>query len=82
LYELDDRFENGQFLYDETAAYTFDVPASIVEGGINIIQLALLIISGGLFVLLLIFLIMILLDKRKEKAIKATTPLRKAPRHS
>ena len=82
LYELDDRFENGQFLYDETAAYTFDVPASIVEGGINILQLALLIISGGLFVLLLIFLVVMILDKRKEKAVKSQSPLTKAPRHS
>jgi hypothetical protein len=63
LYELDDRFETGQFLYDETSPYEFVVPESIVEGGINIIQLALLIITGGLFVLMSVFLGILIKDK-------------------
>jgi hypothetical protein len=79
LYELDERFENGQFLYDETSAFTFDVPASIVEGGVNIVQVALLIISGSLFVLLSIFLILMIKDKYainqapKTRTIKPTS---------
>ena len=63
LYELDERFESGQFLYDETSAVAFEVPASIVEGGINILQLALLIISSGLFVLMTIFLVLMIKEK-------------------
>ena len=63
LYELDERFENGQFLYDETAAYVFDVPASIVEGGVNFLQVTLLIISGSLFVLMSLFLGLLIKDK-------------------
>jgi hypothetical protein len=53
LYEVDARFEDGQFLYDETNAYLFEVPESIVEGGLNLLQVVLLVIAGGLFVLLL-----------------------------
>jgi hypothetical protein len=63
LYELDERFENGQFLYDETSGVAFEVPASIVEGGVNILQLALLVISSGLFILMTIFLSIMIKDK-------------------
>jgi hypothetical protein len=79
LYELDERFDNGQFLYDETSAFTFDVPASIVEGGVNIVQIALLVITSSLFVLLVIFLTLLIKDKyvsnrtSKPKQIKPTT---------
>jgi hypothetical protein len=63
LYEVDSRFEEGQFLYDETSSFVFEVPESIVEGGMNVVQLILLLISGGLFVLLIVFGTVILKDR-------------------
>jgi hypothetical protein len=67
LYEVDPRFEEGQFLYDETSTFTFEVPESIIEGGINVLQVVLIIISGGLFVLLLIFSYVLLKDRYDKK---------------
>jgi len=63
LYEVSDRFDGGQFLYDETSIYEFVVPASVVEGSVNILQLALLIVSGGLFLLLIVFLGLLMKDR-------------------
>ena len=63
LFELDPRFEGGQFLYDETAPFDFIVPASIVDGGVNIVQVTLLVL-GGLIVLLITVLIVIVVKDR------------------
>jgi hypothetical protein len=51
LYELDNRFPNGQFLYDETSVYSFTVPASVIDGGVSFLQVALLAILGLVIVL-------------------------------
>ena len=63
LYELDARFPNGQFLYDETAPYSFAVPASVVDGGVNILQVALLAIVGLLIVLSTLLVVIVLKDR-------------------
>ena len=63
LYELDARFPNGQFLYDETAPYSFAVPASVVGGGVNILQVALLAIVGLLIVLSTALVVIVLKDR-------------------
>jgi hypothetical protein len=44
-------FPNGQFLYDETSVYSFTVPASVIDGGVSFLQVALLAILGLVIVL-------------------------------
>jgi len=63
LYELDSRFPNGQFLYDETAPYSFVVPASVVDGGVNILQVALFAIVGLVLVLSTTLVTIVLKDR-------------------
>ena len=72
LYELDDRFPNGQFLYDETSAFSFTVPASVIDGGVNILQVALLAILG-LVVVLSTALVAILVKDRYPNLLKRTS---------
>lgn len=63
LYELDSRFEGGQFLYDETSPYSFVVPGSVLDGAVNILQLALLAIGGLISVLITILIVIVLKDR-------------------
>ena len=63
LYELDARFTDGQFLYDETAPYSFVVPGSVIDGAVNILQVALLAIGGLIVVLITILLVVVLKDR-------------------
>ena len=63
LYELDSRFEGGQFLYDETSSYSFVVPGSVIDGAVNILQVALLTIGGLLTVLITVLIVIVLRDK-------------------
>jgi hypothetical protein len=73
LYEVDPRFEGGQFLYDETSSFVFEVPQSIVEEGMNIVQLILIIISTGLFLLLIVFGAVIIKDRSLAKKSSSTS---------
>ena len=72
LFELDSRFEGGQFLYDETSPFDFVVPASIVEGGVNFVQVALLVI-GGMIALLITILIAVVVKDRYQPVRTLTT---------
>jgi hypothetical protein len=72
LYELDNRFPNGQFLYDETSAFTFIVPASVIDGGVNILQVALLAILG-LVIVLTTALVAIVVKDRYPQLLKRTS---------
>jgi hypothetical protein len=70
LYELDSRFAGGQFLYDETSAYNFLVPASVIDGGISIIQVVLIVL-GGLITLLISVLLFVVIKDRRFRNLKA-----------
>ena len=72
LYELDSRFPNGQFLYDETSDFSFTVPASVIDGGVNILQVALLAIIG-LVIVLTTALVAILVKDRYPALLKRTS---------
>ena len=72
LYELDSRFESGQYLYDETAPYEFIVPASIVAGGVSVVQVILIVITSGIFLLMATFLYFMIKDKYFSKALSKT----------
>ncbi len=72
LFELDSRFEGGQFLYDETSPFDFVVPASIVEGGVNFVQVALLGL-GGMIALLITILIAVVVKDRYQPVRTLTT---------
>jgi hypothetical protein len=64
LYEVDERFADGQFLYDTTAPYQFEVPDSIIDGGINILAIALIVIGTLLIGLLATVLYVVVKNKK------------------
>ena len=72
LYELDSRFESGQYLYDETAPFEFIVPASIVAGGVSVVQVILIVITSGIFILMASFLAFMIKDKYFSKNLSKT----------
>jgi hypothetical protein len=59
-------------LYDETAPYEFIVPASIVAGGVSVVQVILIVITSGIFLLMATFLYFMIKDKYFSKALSKT----------